>query len=70
MTVYIVDLCFQKEKSEEAGWSWDLNFNKEYDFCAGKKTQFPKEMMSFKRVRKGEKKYQSREGVSKQNRSH
>ena len=40
------------QKRERGDPAWHMYFNSKYELCVGKKNQFPKSMMAFKRVRK------------------
>ena len=43
-------MSFQKRVKDDD--AWDMYFNRKYELCVGKKNQFPKSLMSFRRIRK------------------
>ena len=38
--------------------AWNMYFNKKYELCVGKKNEFPKSLMSFRRIRKKSSQYE------------
>ena len=43
-------MSFQNREKDDP--AWNMYFNKDYELCVGKKHQFPKSMMTFRRARK------------------
>ena len=45
--------------------TWNMYFNARYELCVGKKNQFPKSLLSFRRIRKPREQYKKEKSDAK-----